>query len=103
MPPPLRKQFIKQDKALFRQPGFARWEDGDGGGREGGYHAVEFGEVFLWEGFVEAFLLEGVDFLGGEDRVLVFVAEEEDSLEGGDDRWFEVLFFKVEERGLLLA
>jgi hypothetical protein len=57
----------------------------------------------LWEGFVEAFLLEGVDFLRGENRVLVFVAEEKDSLEGGDDGWFEVLFFKVEEGGLLLA
>ena len=36
----------------------------------------------------------------GEDRVLIFVAEKEDSLEGRDDGWLEVLFFKVEERGL---
>lgn len=57
----------------------------------------------MWEGFIEAFLLEGVDFLGREDRVLIFVAEEEYSLEGGDDGWFEVLFFKVEQGGLLLS
>jgi len=54
----------------------------------------------LWERFIETFLLEGVDFLRGEDRILIFVAEEEDSLEGGDDGWLEILFLKVEEWGL---
>lgn len=54
----------------------------------------------MWEGFVETLLLEGMNFLRGEDRVLVFVAEEEDSLESGDDGWLEVLFFEVEKWGL---
>jgi hypothetical protein len=36
--------------------------------------------IRVWQGSIEAFLLEGMNFRRGEDGVLVFVAEEENSL-----------------------
>ena len=96
------KKLIEKNEALFSEACFGwicrNWNNGGGVNRRD--DPLQLTEVVFRQRFVETFVLQRIDFGRRENGILVFVAEEENSLQRCNDCRLQILFLEIKERCL---